>query len=52
MKGLPDAKGTKLLEMGHFEMEVWYQSPYPEDYTVLPKIYICEFCLKYMKAYR
>jgi len=32
-------------------MEVWYQSPYPEDYTVLPKIYICEFCLKYMKAY-
>ena len=32
--------------------QVWYQSPYPEEYTVLPKIYICEFCLKYMKAYR
>ena len=30
--------------------KVWYQSPYPEEYTVLPKIYICEFCLKYMKV--
>ena len=29
---------------------MWYQSPYPEEYTVLPKIYICEFCLKYMKV--
>lgn len=31
-------------------LKVWYQSPYPEEYTVLPKIYICEFCLKYMKV--
>jgi hypothetical protein len=33
-------------------LQVWYQSPYPEEYTILPKIYICEFCLKYMKSYR
>jgi len=50
LKGLPDVKGTKYMEMGRHQMEVWYQSPYPEEYTVLPKIYICEFCLKYMKA--
>ena len=37
------------MEMGRNEMVVWYQSPYPEEYTTLPKIYICEFCLKYMK---
>ena len=49
LKGLPDVKGTKLMEMGRNEMVVWYQSPYPEEYTTLPKIYICEFCLKYMK---
>lgn len=36
--------------MGRFEMEVWYQSPYPEDYARLPKLYICEFCLRYMKS--
>ena len=41
--------GTKLMEMGRNEMVVWYQSPYPEEVTTLPKIYICEFCLKYMK---
>ena len=50
LKGLPDVKGTKYMEMGRNEMVVWYQSPYPEEYTILPKIYICEFCLKYMKA--
>lgn len=50
LKGLPDVKGTKYMEMGRAQMEVWYQAPYPEEYTVLPKIYVCEFCLKYMKA--
>eukprot|EP00092_Neocalanus_flemingeri_P020954 GFUD01022702.1.p1 GENE.GFUD01022702.1~~GFUD01022702.1.p1 ORF type:complete len:901 (-),score=273.37 GFUD01022702.1:151-2853(-) len=49
LKGLPDVTGTKYMEMGRNEMVVWYQSPYPEEYTLLPKIYICEFCLKYMK---
>ncbi|XP_030751236.1 histone acetyltransferase KAT7 [Sitophilus oryzae] len=50
LKSLPSTKGTKYIEMGKFEMEVWYQSPYPEDYARLPKLYICEFCLRYMKS--
>ncbi|KAF5303853.1 hypothetical protein FQR65_LT08111 [Abscondita terminalis] len=50
LKTLPNTKGTKYIEMGKFEMEVWYQSPYPEDYARLPKLYICEFCLRYMKS--
>lgn len=36
--------------MGKHEMEVWYQSPYPDDYARLPKLYLCEFCLRYMKS--
>ncbi|XP_050512861.1 histone acetyltransferase KAT7 [Diabrotica virgifera virgifera] len=51
LKNLPSSKGTKYIEMGKFEMEVWYQSPYPEDYARLPKLYICEFCLRYMKSH-
>ncbi|CAH1100230.1 unnamed protein product, partial [Psylliodes chrysocephalus] len=51
LKNLPGTKGTKYIEMGKFEMEVWYQSPYPEDYARLPKLYICEFCLRYMKSH-
>lgn len=50
LKTQPHTKGTKFIEMGKYEMEVWYQSPYPEDYTRLPKLYICEFCLRYMKS--
>ena len=40
----------KKLEMGKYEMETWYASPYPEEYSRLPKIYVCEYCLKYMKT--
>ncbi|XP_033756553.1 histone acetyltransferase KAT7-like [Pecten maximus] len=40
----------KKLEIGRFEMTTWYSSPYPEEYARLPKIYLCEFCLKYMKT--
>lgn len=50
LKNQPNTKGTKYIEMGKFEMEVWYQSPYPEDYARLPKLYICEYCLRYMKS--
>ncbi|XP_066156595.1 histone acetyltransferase KAT7 [Euwallacea fornicatus] len=50
LKSLPSTKGTKCIEMGKYEMEVWYQSPYPEDYARLPKLYICEYCLRYMKS--
>lgn len=50
LRGLPNNKGTKFIEMGKFDMEVWYQSPYPEEYASLPKLYLCEFCLRYMKT--
>lgn len=36
--------------MGRHNMEVWYQSPYPEDAARLPKLYLCEFCLRYQKS--
>lgn len=42
--------GIQTLEMGRFEMDVWYSSPYPEEYQCLPKLYLCEFCLKYMNS--
>ncbi|XP_011173629.1 histone acetyltransferase KAT7 [Solenopsis invicta] len=42
--------GTKVVEMGKWEMEVWYQSPYPEEYSRAPKLYLCEYCLRYAKS--
>ena len=42
--------GIKCIDLGKFEIDVWYGSPYPEEYRYLPKLYICEFCLKYMNS--
>ena len=37
------------VQIGRFEIETWYFAPYPEEYGKCPKLWICEFCLKYMK---
>ncbi|XP_066594721.1 histone acetyltransferase KAT7 [Prorops nasuta] len=42
--------GTRCVEMGKWEMEVWYQSPYPEEFCRAPKLYLCEYCLRYAKS--
>ncbi|XP_065923500.1 histone acetyltransferase KAT6B isoform X4 [Magallana gigas] len=38
------------IEFGKYEIQTWYSSPYPQEYAKLPKLYICEYCLKYMKS--
>ncbi|XP_077985031.1 histone acetyltransferase KAT7-like [Glandiceps talaboti] len=42
--------GVKSIEFGKYELDTWYSSPYPEEYARLCKLYLCEFCLKYMKT--
>ena len=42
-------KRIETIELGCHEISCWYYSPYPEDYQV-PKLYICEYCLKYYKS--
>lgn len=44
-------EGTKLVQLGNWEIETWYKSPYPDDYWQLDKIYLCQFCLTYMKSH-
>ncbi|XP_046853084.1 histone acetyltransferase KAT7-like isoform X2 [Xenia sp. Carnegie-2017] len=41
---------VRKIEFGKFNIDAWYSSPYPQEYFHLPKVYICEFCLKYMKS--
>ncbi|CAF0751279.1 unnamed protein product [Rotaria sp. Silwood1] len=31
-------------------IKTWYSSSYPQEYARVPRLYICEFCLKYMKC--
>ena len=40
-------KYIEKIEIGKFEIDAWYFSPYPEEYGKQPKLWICEYCLKY-----
>ncbi|KAJ1804360.1 Histone acetyltransferase, partial [Coemansia sp. RSA 2598] len=41
---------VKKIRIGSYEIDSWYISPYPDEYSRHPLLYICEFCLKYMKS--
>jgi histone acetyltransferase HTATIP len=40
-------KNFSLIQIGKFEVEPWYFSPYPVELTDYDKLYICEFCFCY-----
>ncbi|RWS04048.1 histone acetyltransferase KAT5-like protein [Dinothrombium tinctorium] len=43
-------KNIEMIEIGRHRIRPWYFSPYPQELTTLPCIFLCEFCLKYMKS--
>lgn len=46
------AMPIKMVRFGEFDIDTWYQAPYPEEYSRVPdgRLWICEYCLKYMKS--
>lgn len=42
----------KTIRFGIFDIDTWYSAPYPEEYQHVPdgRLWLCEFCLKYMKS--
>ena len=46
----PNARSPPAIEFGKHQINTWYSSPYPQEYAMLPRLYLCEFCLKYMKS--
>jgi histone acetyltransferase MYST1 len=54
-EAITKVKYIDKIQMGKYEMDTWYFSPYPEEYGKVSKLWICEYCLKYMrmeKTYR
>ena len=52
---LTKVKYIDRVQIGRYEIDTWYFSPYPEEYGRQPKLWICQYCLKYMrleKTYR
>lgn len=43
-------KNVEMIELGKYRIRPWYFSPYPQELTSLSIVYICEFCLKYVKS--
>ncbi|KAF2871730.1 histone acetyltransferase ESA1 [Massariosphaeria phaeospora] len=40
-------RNLEKVQMGKYEIEPWYFSPYPIDFVDSDMVYICEFCLSY-----
>jgi histone acetyltransferase HTATIP len=40
-------RNLERIQMGEYEIEPWYFSPYPAEFTDCDMVYICEFCLCY-----
>ncbi|GLB40489.1 putative histone acetyltransferase [Lyophyllum shimeji] len=51
-KGEPTAIRIRSIRFGQYDIKTWYDAPFPEEYATIPdgKLWICEFCLKYMKS--
>lgn len=45
-------KNISKIILGKYEVDAWYFSPYPEEYSNEDTLYVCEFCLKYMKKHK
>ncbi|CAD5335835.1 unnamed protein product [Arabidopsis thaliana] len=42
-------KNIATIELGKYEIETWYFSPFPPEYNDCVKLFFCEFCLSFMK---
>lgn len=45
-------KHIERIRYGDYEIDTWYFSPYPDDYGKAHSLYICQYCMRYMKFER
>jgi len=43
-------KNIELIELGKHRIRPWYFSPYPQELVGLHCIFLCEYCLKFVKS--
>lgn len=48
--GIDSSRNPKAIRIGNYEIETWYSAPYPAEYAQLSILYLCEYCMKYMKS--
>ena len=42
----------RSIRFGQWDVDTWYDAPFPEEYNNIPegRLWMCEFCLRYMKS--
>ena len=52
LPNLSSSQKIKMVRVGVYEIDTWFSAPYPEEYQTVPdgRLWICEFCFKYMKS--
>ncbi|SCU87668.1 LAFA_0E08108g1_1 [Lachancea sp. 'fantastica'] len=45
-----EAARIEYIHLRGYEIKTWYTAPYPEEFNKNKILYICEYCLKYMKS--
>ena len=45
-------KNIRTIEFGAWDMDTWYYAPFPPSYSACEQLYMCEFCMKYMRKRR
>ncbi|XP_053683395.1 histone acetyltransferase KAT8-like [Sabethes cyaneus] len=48
-EAITKVKYIDKLRFGKYEIDTWYFSPYPEEYGKVGTLYVCEYCLRYMR---
>ncbi|XP_058053545.1 histone acetyltransferase KAT8-like [Anopheles bellator] len=48
-EAITKVKYIDKLRIGRYEIDTWYFSPYPEEYGKVGTMYVCEYCLRYMR---
>ncbi|KLO12768.1 hypothetical protein SCHPADRAFT_915502 [Schizopora paradoxa] len=48
----PNVLRIRTIRFGPYDIQTWYDAPFPEEFSNIPdgRLWICEFCLKYMKS--
>jgi hypothetical protein len=42
-------KNINKIQIGVYEIDCWYYSPFPDEYRHEQKLFFCPFCLKYCR---
>ncbi|CAG0882645.1 unnamed protein product [Cyprideis torosa] len=43
-------KFIHCIQFGKYEIDTWYFSPYPDEYGKSSKLWICQYCMRYMRT--